>query len=59
MTVFTWLWIAWGAAFFVAQGVVLARRKPVDPFSEHVGIGLFVLVVWMIGHLVLYGLWAG
>ncbi len=43
MTVWTWLWLAWGVLFLVIEGVALANREHGDTLSEHVwrlfGIG--------------------
>lgn len=74
MTVFTWLWIAWGAAFLVIEGVALVNKQPGDTLSEHVWrwfrikgkspswtaarFGLLAFLVWLTGHLA-FGLWAG
>lgn len=35
MSVFTWLWIGWGAAFAVIEGVALSNSKHGDTLSEH------------------------
>ncbi|MFE5971403.1 hypothetical protein ACFQ64_04480 [Streptomyces sp. NPDC056460] len=43
MDIWSWLWVAWLAAFGVIEGVALARSDRGDTFSEHVwkwfGIG--------------------
>ena len=36
MTVWTWLWIAWGLAFAVIEGAAIANDKKGDTLSEHV-----------------------
>lgn len=36
MTVWTWLWLAWVAAFGVIEGIALANSTPSDTLSEHV-----------------------
>lgn len=36
MSVFTWLWIGWGLAFAVIEGVALANSRAGDTLSEHV-----------------------
>lgn len=36
MSVFTWLWIGWGVAFGVIEGVALANSRHGDTLSEHV-----------------------
>ena len=35
MTVWTWLWLAWVAAFAVIEGVAIANDKDDDTLSEH------------------------
>jgi hypothetical protein len=36
MTVWLWLWIGWGVAFCVIEGVALANSTRGDTLSEHV-----------------------
>ncbi|HEY9418212.1 MAG TPA: hypothetical protein VIQ30_25915, partial [Pseudonocardia sp.] len=36
MSVFTWLWIGWGVAFCVVEGVALVNSRGGDTLSEHV-----------------------
>ena len=36
MSVFTWLWIGWGLAFAVIEGVALVNARAGDTLSEHV-----------------------
>ncbi|QPB09990.1 hypothetical protein CPT_Sitrop_076 [Streptomyces phage Sitrop] len=36
MSVWTWLWVGWLAAFLVIEGVALKRKAPGDTLSEHV-----------------------
>ena len=36
MSVWSWLWISWLAAFVVLEGITLARKAPGDTLSEHV-----------------------
>ncbi len=36
MDLWSWLWIAWLAAFCVLEGVALARKEPDDTLSEHI-----------------------
>jgi hypothetical protein len=36
MTVWTWLWVGWGAYFAVVEGMALANSTAGDTLSEHV-----------------------
>ena len=36
MTFFSWLWVGWGVAFLVIEGVALVRKERGDTLSEHV-----------------------
>ena len=35
MTVWTWLWVAWGLMFAVIEGVAIANDVKDDTLSEH------------------------
>ena len=35
MTVWTWLWVAWAAAFAVIEGVAITNDAKDDTLSEH------------------------
>lgn len=35
MSLFTWLWVAWGVAFAVIEGVALFNDRQGDTLSEH------------------------
>ena len=34
MTVFSWLWIAWGVLFMIIEGVAIVRKERGDTLSE-------------------------
>ena len=36
MTVWTWLWLGWGAYFAVVEGFALANSRDGDTLSEHI-----------------------
>lgn len=36
MTIWTWLWLGWGAYFALVEGMALANSKPGGTLSEHV-----------------------
>jgi len=36
VTVWTWLWVGWIAAFLIIEGITIARRERGDTLSEHV-----------------------
>lgn len=36
MSVWSWLWLAWIAAFVALEGITLARKAPDDTLSEHI-----------------------
>lgn len=40
MTVWTWLWLAWIAAFGVVEGIALTNSTNNDTLSEHVWVWL-------------------
>lgn len=74
MDTYTWLWIAWMAAFGVIEGSALINKKRGDTLSEHTWrwfhvkgdgkrwtAGRFALtagLLWLTGHLAM-GWWAG
>ena len=33
--IFTWLWVAWGIAFAIIEGVAIRNDKKDDTLSEH------------------------
>lgn len=35
MSIWSWLWVAWLAAFAALEGVALVRKAPDDTLSEH------------------------
>jgi hypothetical protein len=40
VTVWTWLWLGWGAYFLAVEGVALFNKTPNDTLSEHVWLWL-------------------
>jgi hypothetical protein len=46
---FTALWVIWVLAFFVIEGIALARKESGDTLSEHVWAMLKHPVAWFTG----------
>lgn len=74
LTIYTWLWLAWGLVFLLIEGRALTNKQADDTLSEHVWkwftvrgknarwtfqrFFLAAFMVWLSGHFI-FGWWAG